>query len=653
MRKKIKLNENFIDAIGNEPFDFTDFVGSRALEDTQRQLPEGTKLEVIKDLPYEDIEGIRYMLDNSDDESEDERLSSLSDEEIINIAEEKGFKYDEETQEFIIPKGSILTAYHTDEPNSMGFYFDFNGLNLSMFISPEEDKEILVVKLFEEPLKEDVESLGNETLLSILIEENDYIAGRDFIYKGTNYQLFIEADDENGWSLGHTEKVFDADKIKLVLVELLLDNDLLFSDTVKPEKTLVSVATSLLSLVEEPLKEDIESGLYIYQFPSGINNLFGEFQKLCDEKKVSIIGKDKGKNLFVKGSLEALQAVAREIDFELADEYLSKEADFNDELLEDTTPDWWKNTYDETKWEPKDIELHKSIDWASNNYHEYAVESDSIEAPVHVYGTDEPYHKIARFTKHLRSNPIYPPYYKIDVLPLGGKTTGGMFDGEKHGRYGIHNRFETWKLYDELSEGVSLKEEFSKQDAEKYVKDITQKLFDEGEFYDIWSNDEVIEAQIISGDWKHDHLKFKSFIQKYFDDLGVEIVIDSEVEDGTTEDDVYTATYFIKAVGKGKEEITEDTKLDTAAVTTLEDAIKKADKLFRAEKPFAVIYGYKRKSNVNANTESIFLESPLVVKTQENYASLSKKLVNPEKVTRDNHVRIIGLITLFNPVYRG
>lgn len=86
---------------------------------------------------------------------------------------------------------------------------------------------------------------------------------------------------------------------------------------------------------------------------------------------------------------------------------------------------------------------------------------------------------------------------------------------------------------------------FTEEEANKFVKELTQKFFDEGEFFDIWSEKGVIKADIQWGDWKHQHLFFKARVQKYFDALGIDIDIKSTVteEDGT---DAYSASYSIK-----------------------------------------------------------------------------------------------------------
>lgn len=107
--------------------------------------------------------------------------------------------------------------------------------------------------------------------------------------------------------------------------------------------------------------------------------------------------------------------------------------------------------YNPELWEPEDIELHKSIDWGARNYEKYRLD-DFIIHKAYIVGRDEEPKEI-KFYKTLRPNPIYPPYYKAEEIPFEN-TTGGMFNGEKHGKYNIHNRFETWRAYKYLSEDI-------------------------------------------------------------------------------------------------------------------------------------------------------------------------------------------------------
>ena len=104
-------------------------------------------------------------------------------------------------------------------------------------------------------------------------------------------------------------------------------------------------------------------------------------------------------------------------------------------------------------WTEEDIELHKSIDWPSRNYFDYPVESDSFEGQAILYSTefaDGKKYVPATFIKYIRSNPLFPPYYAPKDMDKTG-FVGPMYDGNNHGSYQIHDRYETEEIYRALS----------------------------------------------------------------------------------------------------------------------------------------------------------------------------------------------------------
>ena len=112
-------------------------------------------------------------------------------------------------------------------------------------------------------------------------------------------------------------------------------------------------------------------------------------------------------------------------------------------------------------WVQEDIDLWHQIDWKSRNYEEYPVEEDSFDGYLILYGIRSGGIKIpCRFQKYLRSNPIYAPYYGPvdeysalqDYRKKGYQIVGPMYDGRSHGKYHVHDRFETQELYDALSD---------------------------------------------------------------------------------------------------------------------------------------------------------------------------------------------------------
>lgn len=124
--------------------------------------------------------------------------------------------------------------------------------------------------------------------------------------------------------------------------------------------------------------------------------------------------------------------------------------------------------YAPNAWKPEDIELHQSIDWKSRNYEEYPVDGEIIHAPCYVYGLAETTIRVpnCEFQLMIRPNPIFPPYYapvdpeqvmreacrRVDIDYRDAQIVGPFGDGTKHGKYGVHDRFETQELYDVLSE---------------------------------------------------------------------------------------------------------------------------------------------------------------------------------------------------------
>lgn len=112
-------------------------------------------------------------------------------------------------------------------------------------------------------------------------------------------------------------------------------------------------------------------------------------------------------------------------------------------------------------WAQEDIDLWHQIDWRSRNYEEYPVKDDSFKSYLILYGIGtNAIYVPCMFQKYLRSNPIYPPYYGPvdadsvlqDYRKKGYQIVGPMYDGRSHGKYHVHDRFETQELYDALSD---------------------------------------------------------------------------------------------------------------------------------------------------------------------------------------------------------
>lgn len=124
-------------------------------------------------------------------------------------------------------------------------------------------------------------------------------------------------------------------------------------------------------------------------------------------------------------------------------------------------------------WSQEDIDLHKSIDWRARNYEEYPVMDDTVDGIATAYTDEGTKRAPVTFVKHIRPNPIYPPYYKSIDEPFDG-VVGPMYDGNSHGKYDIHDRYESQGVYDMLSESTDDSE--WKQVAKAYCKKIGAEL---------------------------------------------------------------------------------------------------------------------------------------------------------------------------------
>ena len=110
----------------------------------------------------------------------------------------------------------------------------------------------------------------------------------------------------------------------------------------------------------------------------------------------------------------------------------------------------YEPTYDKNDgWTDADIELHKATDWKARNYAELPVPEDSFMHTAVAHTDEGTKRKSCKFTKYIRANSIFPPYYKPETKPFED-VVGPMYDGEDHNGYGIHNRYESQEVYDAL-----------------------------------------------------------------------------------------------------------------------------------------------------------------------------------------------------------
>ena len=81
---------------------------------------------------------------------------------------------------------------------------------------------------------------------------------------------------------------------------------------------------------------------------------------------------------------------------------------------------------------------------------------------------------------------------------------------------------------------------------------------------------------------------------------------------------------------------------------TQDEAIKKANELFKEKKPHAVIYGYHVKRGINAKESHEFLDRPIVCETRDKLNLIVKHYLSKDSVTRDEPSKITGLDVLYH-----
>jgi hypothetical protein len=338
------------------------------------------------------------------------------------------------------------------------------------------------------------------------------------------------------------------------------------------------------------LKEAVEKDLdevYVYQFPNSIQNFLPEFKRLCDEHNLTYLGEgyadfeDKmtENDFFVEGRLEDLEAMAKELEYGLHPDYLTPAEEFN---REDILIESKKNKMKHTKKMIKEA-TQKQVDAMNDSFREKTkgkkpqefTEQELVEyrelfargmiISILAYSaspsfSDEKFNALfERAIKDRYLGDFLKPEIKYfnqpaiskerlkqiwdDMVKDFKKSEVGFAGEDSEGGSYNYVKYADESMKKPMKESL-LKEGFKTEEATKFVKELTQKLFDDGAFFDLWVEDEEIKAQIEWGDWKHQHLYFKNKVQKFFDELDIEIDIESEVteEDGS---DAYSASYII------------------------------------------------------------------------------------------------------------
>jgi hypothetical protein len=338
------------------------------------------------------------------------------------------------------------------------------------------------------------------------------------------------------------------------------------------------------------LKEAVEKDLdevYVYQFPNSIQNFLPEFKRLCDEHNLTYLGEgyadfeDKmtENDFFVEGRLEDLEAMAKELEYGLHPDYLTPADEFN---REDILIESKKNKMKHTKKMIKEA-TQKQVDAMKDSFREKtkdkkpqefteqeALEYRELFARGMIISTlaysaspsftdkkfDELFERAIKDrylgdflkpdTKYFNQPAISKERLKQiwdDMVKDFKKSEVGFAGEDSEGGSYNYVKYADESMKKSMKESL-LKEGFKTEEATKFVKELTQQLFDDGAFFDLWVEDEEIMAQIEWGDWKHQHLYFKNKVQKFFDELNIEIDVESDVteEDGS---DAYSASYTI------------------------------------------------------------------------------------------------------------
>lgn len=319
------------------------------------------------------------------------------------------------------------------------------------------------------------------------IRENDcdrlaltqYEGGEPVYFTTSDKELedWLNADPEHSWFPVDLNPEDDDDKvyqIKYWLTEEDREEGFsdIFIDSFDSKQEAITTAKKMVdrgdvASVEVFDADDVtEQPVYFYDGVDEIDN-----EDINEEKELKEArGAGKGQKLdkyyrmvvnlykdnLSKEEIERLKKAKSEVEkFEPKSEYEKRDKkNLLDQIartLEDGTLKEALVAYDPAKWEPEDIELHKSIDWKERNWEDFPVEGDTIETEVILYSLHKsPRARMVTAQKYLRANPIYSPYYEAKEVPFKdedeGGVVGGMFDGNKHNKTMIMDRYETANL---------------------------------------------------------------------------------------------------------------------------------------------------------------------------------------------------------------
>jgi len=110
----------------------------------------------------------------------------------------------------------------------------------------------------------------------------------------------------------------------------------------------------------------------------------------------------------------------------------------------------------EGQWSDAEKELWENTDWKARNFEEVPVSQDTFEGKITIYGDGPKRTEPVTFRKYICPNTTFPPYYApawdtATQKKMNRMYAGPMYDGHKHNGYSVHDRLETYELYDQLS----------------------------------------------------------------------------------------------------------------------------------------------------------------------------------------------------------
>lgn len=179
--------------------------------------------------------------------------------------------------------------------------------------------------------------------------------------------------------------------------------------------------------------------------------------------------------------------------------------------------------FDYSGWKKEDIELHKKIDWEARDYKEYIVPGTEYEGSTRFYTEDGLKIVKEAYAKRLRVN--FPPYYGPVDNTSTKKWTSAMYDGRHKDGYDVHDRRESWYIYNALSEN-KLKE--STNLAQRYMD-----FYNDNSHY----NEDGVDGYIS---------KSEEIIHKYLGDKMYDMNIDVAVDALPTEGKMELMAYLDK-----------------------------------------------------------------------------------------------------------